>query len=212
VTAVQCEGLELRAGYKTLIKNFSFELKFGGSVAVTGPNGLGKTTLLRTLCGVSKPYRGTVQLAGCEIWPSTDKRPLFGTACYLASQPALFLDPPVAANLEFYVRCHGGVWDTEKAAHALRLVGLGDRMKQTARSLSTGQKRRLSLAFLMMSQPRILFLDEPTNGLDADGVALCLESLAMLRKETQSAILIATHDPQLVAWCGAEIDLKRWAP
>lgn len=212
MTAVRCDGLELRAGYKSLIKNFSCDIQFSHSVAVTGPNGLGKTTLLRTLSGVSKPYRGTVHLAGEPVWPPSDDSPAAGRACYLASQPALFLDHTVLANLEFYVRCHGVLWNVESALEALRNVGLAERKQQTVRTLSTGQKRRLSLAFLRLTQPKILFLDEPTNGLDTEGIRLCLHTLTELKERARSAIIVATHDPALISWCSLQLELQKWQP
>lgn len=211
MTVVQVENLEIRAGYKTLIRDFSFTMEYAEAVAVIGANGLGKTTLLRTLCGVSRPYKGNVKVAGVPIWPTAAGTVERQSVCYLASQPALFLDHPVSANLEFYVRAHGAVWSAEEAHTVLKAVGLEGRFKQSARTLSTGQKRRLTLAFLLMCKPRILFLDEPTNGLDTDGVKLFLDSLGGLLRENRSAILLATHDPQLIGWCGRSIELRRWA-
>ncbi|NBW80419.1 heme ABC exporter ATP-binding protein CcmA [bacterium] len=212
MTILKCEELELKVGYKTLIRNFSLELAAGESVAVVGPNGLGKTTLLRTLCGVGKPYRGRVSLGGKNIWPQVDDSKSSVRICYLASQPALFLDHTVSSNLEFYVRSHSMSWDLNRGKEALESAGLTGRLQQTVRTLSTGQKRRLTLAFMSLVKPELLLLDEPTNGLDTDGVALCLRLMSELRSTSNSAILIATHDQQLIDWCGKSVDLKRWAP
>lgn len=212
MTAVRCDGLELRAGYKSLIKNFSFEIEFASSVVVTGPNGLGKTTLLRTICGVSKPHAGTVTVNGKSVWPFAGNHTQDASFFYLASQPALFADHSVIGNLEFYMRCIGAEWNTETALQALAVVGLSARKNQTVRTLSTGQKRRLSLAFLHLARPKIVLLDEPTNGLDAEGVELCLGILGDLKKTGRSAIMIATHDPALVAWADAKLELQKWQP
>jgi heme ABC exporter ATP-binding subunit CcmA len=212
VTILKCEEVELKVGYKTLIRNFSLELSSGESLAIVGPNGLGKTTLLRTLCGVGKPYRGRVFLGEQMLWPQSEDNKSSVRLCYLASQPALFLDHSVSANLEFYVRSHAMNWDVQLGKQALESVGLGGRLQQTARTLSTGQKRRLTLAFMTIVKPELMLLDEPTNGLDTEGVSLCLHLLSELRRESKSAILIATHDQQLIDWCGKAVDLKRWAP
>ncbi|MFZ9519686.1 MAG: heme ABC exporter ATP-binding protein CcmA [Silvanigrellaceae bacterium] len=212
MTILKCEDLELKVGYKTLIRGFSLELNAGESMAVVGPNGLGKTTLLRSLCGVGKPYRGQVFLGEKKLWPQTDDNNPTVRLCYLASQPALFLDHSVAANLEFYVRAHAMNWDVQQGRDALESVGLSGRFQQTARTLSTGQKRRLTLAFMMIVKPELLLLDEPTNGLDTEGVGLCLRLMSELRSNSRSAVMIATHDQQLIDWCGNSVDLKRWAP
>jgi ABC-type multidrug transport system ATPase subunit len=206
---LKCESVELRVGYRSLIRKFSLALSGGESAAVVGPNGLGKTTLLRALCGVSRPYRGQVFLSGAMLWP--DKAPAVTTdVCFLASQPALFAEHSVMSNLEFYLRSLGRVFERDAVKFALKEFSLAESALQTARTLSTGQKRRLTLSFIMLAKPKLLFLDEPTNGLDSKGVELCLTTLEALRG-AGSGILIATHDQKLMDWCGRQIDLKEWA-
>jgi heme ABC exporter ATP-binding subunit CcmA len=207
--ALKCDSVELRVGYRTLIRNFTLALNCGESIAVVGPNGLGKTTLLRTLCGISRPYRGNVYLGSHMLWPEKSER-CAADVCFLASQPALFLDHSVESNIEFYLRSIGRSVQKHEIDKVLKLVGLGDRSSQTARTLSTGQKRRLTLAFINLAKPKIIFLDEPTNGLDAEGVSLCLETLEATRR-SGSGIIVATHDQILIDWCQRQVNLKEWA-
>jgi ABC-type multidrug transport system ATPase subunit len=144
------------------------------------------------------------------LWPEKNDAVLLDV-CFLASQPALFAEHSVLSNLEFYLRSLGRPFDLQAVHLALKEVGLAESSAQTARTLSTGQKRRLTLAFVMLAKPRLILLDEPTNGLDVKGVELCLSTLEALRSEG-SGILVATHDQKLMNWCKHQIDLKEWAP
>lgn len=206
---LQCRSLELRVGYRSLIKNFELALFRNEAVAVVGPNGLGKTTLLRTLCGISRPYRGEVLLSGETLWPQKNVKTRHDV-CFLASQPALFFEHSVLDNFEFYLRSLDRTVDREAMLSALKQVGLDRHAKQTARTLSTGQKRRLTLAMLSLARPLTVLLDEPTNGLDDDGAELCLQILRTL-VDNGSGLLIASHDSQMIGWCQRQLNLREWA-
>lgn len=207
---LQCHSLVLRVGYRALIKNFSLSLSHHESVAIVGPNGLGKTTLLRTLCGITRPYRGEVLLSGESLWPTRSAR-LKRDICFLASQPALFFEHSVSDNFEFYLRSLDRRVDSADMRAALKQVGLERHVKQTARTLSTGQKRRLTLAMLSLARPQMVLLDEPTNGLDDDGSELCLQILGTLVQDG-AGLLIASHDPKVINWCQRQMNLREWAP
>lgn len=208
---LRCEGLELRIGYKPLLSHVTFALNRGRSLALVGPNGMGKTTLLRALAGVARPHEGRVVLMGEEVWPrrSSTKEP---RACYLASAPALLLDHGVHGNLEYMCNAYGYNPTWREFDETLTRVGLEGRGKQTVRTLSTGQKRRLTLAFLLILKPGLVFADEPTNGLDVAGVELCLTIFAELQKSLGTAILAASHDAKLVAACDAVVEISTFLP
>ncbi|MEY2986620.1 MAG: hypothetical protein RJB13_141 [Pseudomonadota bacterium] len=206
---LQCRSLELRVGYRSLIKNFELSLFRSEAVAIVGPNGLGKTTLLRTLCGISRPYRGEVLISGETLWPQKNVKTK-RDVCLLASQPALFFEHSVLDNFEFYLRSLNREVDRATMMAALKQVALDRHAKQTARTLSTGQKRRLTLAILSLAQPQTVLLDEPTNGLDDDGSELCLSLLRTL-VDNGSGLLIASHDSKMVGWCQRQLNLREWA-
>lgn len=209
--ALSCEGLDLRVGHKPLLEGISFSLEAGGSLALVGPNGLGKTTLMRSLAGVARPHAGGVRVCGEELWPTRNVS-FEHLACYLASLPALLSDHSVAGNLEFFLNAFGKkpTWAALRAA--LEEVGLAGREGQVSRTLSTGQKRRLTLAGLLLLKPKLVLADEPTNGLDAEGVALCLRVFDALRVQEGAAICVASHDDRLVGACEQVLALERFLP
>ncbi len=207
---LNCQNLELRVGFKPLLQNVNLKLSPGETLALTGPNGTGKTTLLRSLAGVARPYSGSVWVASESLWPER-KVTKEHRVCYLASQPALLLDHSILGNLEFMCNAFGYLPTYAEFERVLNRVGLQGRNLQTARTLSTGQKRRLTLAGVLLIKPMVMLFDEPTNGLDSAGVTLCLEVIQELC-ESGSAALIASHDSQLIAFCKNKIQIENFLP
>ncbi|BBH51899.1 ABC transporter ATP-binding protein [Fluviispira sanaruensis] len=206
-----CENIEIRAGYSTLISSFSLKLHSEQVIALTGPNGCGKTSLLRVLAGISRPYKGKIVVMGEELWPENlIKNEHY--AVFLTNIPSMLMDHSVLWNLEFYTETYNLKLPLQEYEKALAKVGLQGREKQSVRTLSTGQKRRLSLASLYLIKPNIIFADEPTNGLDQAGINLCIQIFHELSKENKSSILIATHDEKLIQWCQEKIPLENYIP
>ena len=203
---LECSQLELRAGYNTLIKNLSFKLHNNEAIAIVGPNGIGKTTLLRALAGISRPHSGSVYIMNEILWPHK-KINFEHFAIFLANIPALFLDHSVQSNLEFYLKTYSILINNKEIQHALEKVGLKGRAEQTARSLSTGQKRRLTLAAILLIRPNLILADEITSGLDTDGRALCYDIFTELREQSCCGFIIAGHDDLLTNWCKTKINL-----
>ena len=209
--ALACSSVQLRVGHKPLLENISFELAPGHSLALVGSNGTGKTSLMRVCAGVARPWSGEVSVFGEQLWPSrlvtVEPR-----ACYLASQPALLLDHSVHSNLEFMCNSFGLNPTFTAFQQALNEVGLEGRGAQQVRTLSTGQKRRLTLGMLLVLQPALLLADEPTNGLDEAGVQLCFEVFGRLRREKKCALLVASHDEKMIAFCGQSLVMQSYLP
>ena len=201
---LSCENIELKVGYHTLISQFSLNIKSSSTLAITGSNGTGKTTLLRVLAGISKPHSGKVTIMEEQISPINNSKHEH-LSVYLSNIPSLLLDHCVLWNLEFFSNSFGLKFSFEEYKNALKKVGLENRENQIARTLSTGQKRRLSLAGLFLMKPNIILADEPTNGLDDTGSSLCINIFEDLKNNFNTSIIVATHDKNIINWCQKEL-------
>lgn len=178
VALLSVRGLGVQRGGVPLLQGVDFALEAGAALIVRGPNGVGKTTLLRTLARLQPPASGVVS---------------GGDVAYAAHADGLKATLTVLENLQFWARMYGtgtaGAGGTATALAAMDLARLAHRL---AHNLSAGQKRRLGLARLMVAGRRVWVLDEPTVSLDAASVALCV---AMVRAHLAGggAAVIATH-------------------
>jgi heme ABC exporter ATP-binding subunit CcmA len=197
------KDVSVTVGHRRLFTVTEWSVARGEVCALIGPNGTGKTTLLRILAGLSRSASGEVE------WPSGPEEVHRGVqVLFLASTPALLLDQTVYQNLEFMCNCYGLLPSFAELDAALEHVGLTRRGAQRVRSLSTGQKRRLTFAGLWLTRPDVLFADEPTNGLDASGRKLCHDLLADLSRAGMGC-LVATHDLELLRTCNRVLDLEK---
>jgi heme exporter protein A len=154
------EGLSGGRGEETLFSGIDFDLRAGEALVVTGPNGSGKSTLLRTIAGLLPLTRGSLRLEGGDEWESVG-----AASHYLGHLNAMKTALNVAENLGFWTSFLGG--KGQGVEDALARVGLGGLGHLPFGYLSTGQKRRASLARLLLCHRPLWLLDEPTAGLDA---------------------------------------------
>ncbi|MHA7819188.1 MAG: heme ABC exporter ATP-binding protein CcmA [Erythrobacter sp.] len=169
-------NLGCRRGDRLLFKGLSLELGAGEALHVTGANGTGKTTLIRTLAGLTTPFAGDVK-RGCDIG-------------LLDERPALDPDLPLGRALRFWQR----VDECRDASGALTVLGLEPLLEVPVRYLSTGQRKRAGLAVLLNRSVKIWLLDEPLSGLDAAAIKQ-VTALIELHVEGGGAALIASHQP-----------------
>ncbi|WP_435259196.1 heme ABC exporter ATP-binding protein CcmA [Thioclava sp. FR2] len=168
-------NLAIQRGGLTVLEGLSFGLASGEALVLRGPNGIGKTTLLRTLAGLQPAVDGTVDIPSESL-------------TYAAHADGLKAVLTVRENLDFWAAIHGGA-DVSSAMRAMNLTELQDRR---AANLSAGQKRRLGLARLLVTGRKVWVLDEPTVSLDAASVALFADVVRSHLSAGGMAIL-ATH-------------------
>jgi len=164
--AVEVDGLTKRFGSFTAVNNVSFKVRYGEIFGFLGPNGAGKSTTIRMLCGLLEPSAGTATVGGFDIHSEAQK--VKETSGYMSQRFSLYEDLTVEENIVFYSSLYGlGEKDLqERKAWALSMAGLEGKENLIASSLSGGWKQRLALGCAILHLPPILFLDEPTGGVD----------------------------------------------
>jgi ABC-2 type transport system ATP-binding protein len=160
---VTAENLTRRFGDFVAVDHISFSVEAGQIVGYLGPNGSGKTTTIRMLLGLLEPTEGKATVLGFDAFRQTGQ--VRARAGYMSQKFALYDDLTTLENLTFY----GGVYGIREARQiqeTIALVGLDGHERELARQLSAGWRQRLSLAIALVHRPRLIFLDEPTSGVD----------------------------------------------
>ena len=174
------------------LHNFSMHIPMGAIYGFVGENGAGKTTLIRTICGLQAPTSGTYSLYGVK---NTDKciREAQQRIGAVVESPAVYLDMNAENNLKYQYHVLGlPTYDGLK--ELLHLVGLEKTGRKKVRNYSLGMKQRLGIAVALVGNPDFLILDEPTNGLDPQGIIELRELILKLNRQRQITVLISSHN------------------
>lgn len=191
--ALAASRLACRRGDRLLFRGLEFELKAGQIVWLRGPNGSGKTSLLRLLAGLSTPAEGAVTWGGVPLRQAGAD--WHRSLCYLAHANALKDDLSVLESLQFLERLHGHAGSPGDCGDALKRVGLFSRRHAAVRTLSQGQRRRVALARLQLDAAApVWILDEPFDALDAEGTAMLDAALSAHAARGGSAVLTSHID------------------
>ena len=164
--AVEVEDLVKTFGAFVAVDHIHFQVKKGEIFGFLGPNGAGKSTTIRMLCGLLMPTLGKGRVAGFDINEEPEKiKQVIG---YMSQKFSLYDDLTVAENLHFFGGIYGlsGPLQTEREEEVLEMAGLRDLRDRMTRNLAVGWKQRLALGCAILHQPSVLFLDEPTSGVD----------------------------------------------
>src|SRR5215470_4452581 len=164
--AIIVENLTKKFGTREAVKSLNLNIPEGEIFGLLGPNGSGKTTLIRMLCGLLAPTSGRAVVGGYDI--ATESEQIKRTIGYVSQKFSLYSDLSIQENLDFFSDVYAvpASEAPQRKRDLIALCGLDEREGQIAGSLSGGLKQRLALACALIHQPRIVFLDEPTAGVD----------------------------------------------
>ena len=160
---ITIDGVSKNYNTKKALDNVSFKVKKGELIGLLGVNGAGKTTLIKILCGLTKKSSGRVQIENFDLDKEIDK--IKEIVDISPQETSVANNLTVKENLEFFANIYNKN-DSNRLAEIIDIFNLGEVINQKAKTLSGGYKRRLSIAIALISEPRILFLDEPSLGLD----------------------------------------------
>jgi putative ABC transport system ATP-binding protein len=212
---VHLEAVELtlnsRAGPVSILRNVSLSVQSGESLAVVGPSGSGKSSLMMIMTGLEKATAGRVQVAGHDF-SALDEGELAkargGTIGIVFQSfhliPTMTALENVALPLEFLNRADA----FEHASAALAEVGLQNRLQHFPAQLSGGEQQRVALARAIAPRPQLLFADEPTGNLDGGTGAQIVDLMFSLHRRNNATLILITHDRHLAAQCGRTVTMK----
>jgi len=191
--AVEVVGLEKRYGEVEAVRGVDFRVEPGETFGFLGPNGAGKSTTINILCTLARPTAGRATVAGHDV--RTERDEVRRSIGLVFQDPTLDIDLTAEQNLRF----HGELYGVPKALldrridDLLGLVGLSERRGSVVETFSGGMKRRLEIARGLLHSPRVLFLDEPTIGLDPQSRASVWEYVRALKEREDITVFLTTH-------------------
>jgi drug efflux transport system ATP-binding protein len=191
------EDLTRRFGEFTAVDHVNFRVDAGEVVGYLGPNGSGKTTTIRMLLGLLQPSEGKATVLGYDAFRQSEQ--VRARAGYMSQRFALYDDLTILENLTFYGGVYG-IRDRERIRATLDLVGLAEHGSELTRGLSAGWRQRLAFGIALVHQPKLLFLDEPTSGVDPNARRAFWDLIYQLA-DGGVTILVTTHYMDEAEYC-----------
>ncbi len=190
-TVLKCENLNKKFGKKQILKNVSLEMQEGDILGFIGPNGAGKTTTIKLILGLQSITEGKVCINGYDIEKQFTKA--IRKVGAIVENPDLYMYLSGYENLRLIANLYQGI-NQERIDEVVKLVKLENRIKDKVSKYSLGMRQRLGIAQAILHKPNLLILDEPTNGLDPEGIKEMRELLVDLAKKEKMGILISSHN------------------
>ena len=188
--ALQTENLTKRFGARTAVDRLSLRVERGDIYGFLGPNGAGKSTTLRMLLGLVKPTSGVIKFPlRASGWEYLRARSRVGA---IIESPAFYENFSGRRNLQLLASLSGGA-QKQRIEQVLDIVGLRDRAQDPVKVYSYGMRQRLGIAQALLPTPELIILDEPTNGLDPEGIQQTRELIRRLRDEFKLTVLLSSH-------------------
>ena len=194
---IYVENLTRRFGDFIAVDHINFEVNAGEVVGYLGPNGSGKTTTIRMLLGLLAPSEGEATVLGYDVVRQSEE--VRARVGYMSQKFAIYDDLTTLENLTFYGGVYG-ITDKDRIMRTLELVGLSGHESTLTRDLSTGWRQRLSLAIALVHEPKLLFLDEPTSGVDPTARRAFWDLIYQLA-ENGVTVFVTTHYMDEAEYC-----------
>ena len=188
---LECKSLCKNFGKKQILKDVSFEIKEGDILGFIGPNGAGKTTTIKLILGLQSITSGKVYINGYNVEKEFTKA--IEKVGAIVENPDMYMYMSGYDNLKLVSNMYKGI-GTKRIDEVVKLVKLESRINDKVSKYSLGMRQRLGIAQAILHKPNLLILDEPTNGLDPEGIKEMRELLVSLAKNEKMAILISSHN------------------
>ena len=188
MNVIELKNISKKYGKATVVDNFSLNVEKGHICGLIGPNGAGKTTIMKMMAGLASPTSGEIGFFGKNDNLDLSRKRM----AFMLEAPIIDKSMNARQNME-YVRYVKGVADKKKIDEMLDFVGLHDVGKKAAGKFSLGMTQRLGIAMALLTEPEIMVLDEPVNGLDPEGIVEIRLMLKKLSEEKNVTIIISSH-------------------
>lgn len=188
---IEVSGLTKRFGHLTAVNNLSFTVQPGDVYGFLGQNGAGKSTTIRMLLTLIAPTEGDIRLFGLPLL--RHRKEILRQVGAVIEKPDVYTYLSAYDNLQLFARLHKLHAGKQQLMQQLELLGLADRANDKVKTFSQGMKQRLGIAIALVNDPQLIVLDEPTNGLDPQGIADIRNLLLWLSRERKKTILVSSH-------------------